>query len=400
MKVMTRIALVALAGSVVAGFGVAPAGATYPGSNGLVAFVTTRAGFPEIYTVDPANGVEHNLSNGTAESTPAWNPYGTKIAFTRGADVWVMKANGTGRVDLTASDPLTDSDPTWSPDGRKIAFSSDRDTSGRTQIYVMNANGSHVVRLTNDTGFDSDPQWSPDGKHILFVSNVTGNLDIWSMRANGASPANLTAGNTSDDGAPSWSPDGAHIVFASGRPHPGSVGADLFIMDADGANVVAFNHETNGYSDGGYPAFSPDGTEIVFSANNGGGSLQLWLVSSAGGLNVHLTTDTGAPANVGSDWQPIVPPATLAIRPHSGVPGTTVKVTGAGFAPGEKVKLTFTDSAKTKTAEPVLTAAADGTISTTVAVPAGAVAGKATFAAVGVPSGLTARKAFTVTSPT
>lgn len=399
MKITAHIALVALVGSVVATFGGAPAGATYPGSDGLVVFVTARSGFAQIWTVDPTNGVEHDLSDGsTAEGAPAWNPFGAKIAFSRAADVWVMKANGTGRADLTASDPHDDDQPTWSPNGKKIAFVSDRETNGRTQIFVMNANGSHVVRLTNDAGADSDPQWSPDGTHIAFVSNVSGNFDVWSMGANGASPTDLT-NNTAADAAPAWSPDGDHIVFTSGRSHPGSVGADLFVMDADGGNVVPLNHESNGYSDGDAGAFSPDGLQLVFSANNGGGSQQLWLDESGGGENVRLTNDPGNPHNVAADWQPVVPAPTLKLRPLSGMAGTTVHATGTGFAPGEKVKLTFTDAAHTKTVGPVAIADSSGAIATAVTAPVTAATGKATILAVGITSGLSARKPFTVTAP-
>jgi TolB protein len=402
MKITARLAtlgLVALAGSVVAGFGVAPAGATYPGSNGLVAFVTTRNGFEQIYTVDPATGAEHNLSGSTAEDAPAWSPFGTKIAFGRANHVWVMKANGTGRVDLTASDAHGDGQPTWSPDGKKIAFESDRETDGRPQIYVMHANGSHVVRLTNDTAFDSDPQWSPDGKHILYVSDAGGNADIWSMRANGGSPTNLT-NDTHTDEQPSWSPDGSLIVFRSGRSHPGSVGADLFVMRADGSDVTAFLHESNGYSDGANPAFSPDGSTIVFTANNGQGSAQLWEAPAGGGQNTRVTDDANQPQNETGDWQPVVPAPTLKFRPHSGVVGTSIKVTGAGFVAGEKVKVTFTDSNKTKTLVATVAADPTGAFKTTVNVPAAAAAGRATIIATGVTSGLSARRAFTVTSPT
>ncbi|HEX4492807.1 MAG TPA: hypothetical protein VH914_16495 [Acidimicrobiia bacterium] len=398
MGITARFALVALTAAVVAAFGVAPAGAAYPGSNGLIAFVTTRAGFPEIYTVNPANGAERNLSNGNAESDPAWNPFGTKIAFASEGDIWVMKANGTGRVDLTATGGHGDAQPTWSPDGKKIAFASDRETSGRPQIYVMNANGSNVVRRTNDAGDDTDPQWSPDGKHILFVSDVTGNEDIWSMRANGGAPTDLTNDVHSDD-EPSWSPDGSLIVFRSGRPHPGSVGEDLWIMRANGSAPVAFVHESNGYSDGAHPAFSPAGGEIVFTANDGAGSAQLWAVPAGGGENARVTNDSGQPSNIAADWQPIVPAPTLKMRPHSGSTGTVVKVTGAGFAPGEHVRVTFKDSDGTLTAHPLVTADGTGGFKTTLAVPAGAAAGKATIAAIGNTSGLSARKAFTVTPP-
>jgi len=372
-----------------------PAHATFAGGNGLVAFVTTRSGSPQIWTVDPTSGTEHPLSDGTGvDTSPAWSPFGTRLAFARGADVWTMKADGTGPVDLTSSDPLTDSQPAWSPDGKKIVFVSDRDTAGRTQIYVMQSNGSRVVRLTNDSGSDSDPQWSPDGTRIVFVSNRDGNSEIYSMRPSGGGPRNLTL-NTAADASPSWSPDSAHIVFTSGRSRAGSVGADIWIMNANGSDPVPLQHESNGYSDGADATFSPDGTQIVLSANNGQGSQQLWLVPSGGGQNTRLTNETGN--HTSSDWQPMPPAATLAVHPRSGAVGRTLTVQMNGFAPGERVHTTFSDSAKHKTAEPICTTDGSGACTITLTVPVGAAPGRATIAATGATSLLVARKAFTVT---
>jgi TolB protein len=377
----------------------APAGAAYPGTNGLVAFVTGRSGFAQIWTVDPATSVETHISDGTAADTaPAWSPFGNRIAFGRSGDVWTMHADGTHLVDLTATDPYNDGTPSWSPDGKKIAFESDRDTTGRSQIFVMNQNGTNAVRLTIDTGTDTTPRWSPDGSHILFVSNMSGNREIYSISPTGANPTNLTQ-NTAQDYSENWSPDGAHIVFTSGRAHPGSVGADLWIMNADGSGQTAFVHENNGYSDGDYPAYSPDGTEIVFSANNGGGSQQLWTAPAGGGLNTRLTNDTGQPANTQADWQPIVPAPKLTLHPKSGAPSTSVNVSATGFGPKEKVKLQFHDANGVTTALGTAVTDASGAFATAVTVPAGAATGRGSIKASGVVSELSARHVFTVTAP-
>ena len=80
--------------------------------------------------------------------------------------------------------------PVYSPDGRKIAFGSSR--SGDFEIYVMNADGSDVVRLTQSSGLDVRPAWSPDGKRIAFTSNRDGNYDIYIVNADGSDPTNAT----------------------------------------------------------------------------------------------------------------------------------------------------------------------------------------------------------------
>jgi Tol biopolymer transport system component len=61
--------------------------------------------------------------------------------------------------------------PKWSPDGTRLTFI--RDAGDVSDIYVMHADGSHVVQLTDDVAFDTFPIWSPDGSSVLFLSAAT-----------------------------------------------------------------------------------------------------------------------------------------------------------------------------------------------------------------------------------
>ena len=93
--------------------------------------------------------------------------------------------------------------PSLSPDGHKIAFTSDRD--GNIEIYVMNADGGGLRRLTDNPGTDEYPTWSPDGQWIAFHSDRDGDFDIYIMRPNGSDVRQLTD-NEDSDMQPSWSP--------------------------------------------------------------------------------------------------------------------------------------------------------------------------------------------------
>jgi hypothetical protein len=96
----------------------------------------------------------------------------------------------------------------------RIAFASNRD--GNWEIYVMNADGSGQINLTNNPADDGVPSWSPDGRRIAFVSNRDGNLEIYVMNADGSSgQINRLTNNPADDVVPSWSPDGRRIAFDS-----------------------------------------------------------------------------------------------------------------------------------------------------------------------------------------
>src|SRR5437762_1089425 len=95
----------------------------------------------------------------------------------------------------------------------KIAFTSDRD--GNDEIYVMNADGTGVTRLTNDNGsFDRQPAWSPACDRIAFTKDPGGNVEIYVMNADGTGATRLT-NSVGYDEEPAWSPDGTRIAFAS-----------------------------------------------------------------------------------------------------------------------------------------------------------------------------------------
>jgi Tol biopolymer transport system component len=130
-----------------------------------------------------------------------------------------------------SSDPeIRDVAPTWSPDGSRIAFQSLR--GGNEDIYVMDADGSNLIRLTTSVAADMHPAWSPDGTRIAFVSSRGADYDIYVMNADGSGQTALTNGDGMDE-QPSWSSDGQRIAFTSDRNN--DVG--LYVMNADGSGV-------------------------------------------------------------------------------------------------------------------------------------------------------------------
>ena len=75
-------------------------------------------------------------------------------------------------------------DPMYSPDGLKIAFISTHD--GDPEIFVMNANGTGLRKLTDNTAVDAAPSWSPDGRKVVFTSDRSGSFELYSMNADGS----------------------------------------------------------------------------------------------------------------------------------------------------------------------------------------------------------------------
>lgn len=130
---------------------------------------------------------------------------------------------------------------------------------------------------------------------IAFASSMAGNLDIWSIGADGSRLARLTTDDAPET-FPAWSPDGRRIAFVRGS----RFGREIFVMDADGNNVLRLT--TNAVADV-QPAWSPDGSKLVFVRFGADLDRDLWIMSADGTEETQLT-DHPARFDVLPDWSP------------------------------------------------------------------------------------------------
>jgi TolB protein len=200
-----------------------------------------------IGTVTPRDSVSRN---------PSWAPDGKRIAYDSnraygGAarlhrDIYTINLDGSQLRRLPVRRPRWHSavGPAWSPGGTKIAFWawSDSPPAWEPGIYVMNADGRRVRRLTRPAGTDRHPDWSPDGRRIVFHSRADEDLYVLDV-ATGLHTALLTPRSIEADlpEDPVWSPDGRHIAFVDGNasdPASRAYGSAIYVMRPDGTELV------------------------------------------------------------------------------------------------------------------------------------------------------------------
>jgi dipeptidyl aminopeptidase/acylaminoacyl peptidase len=236
-------------------------------------------------------------------------------------------------------------DPQFSPDGTRVAFTVTEffleEGKSNSDIYIMNADGTHLRRMTRHDEGDSHPRWSPDGRWLLFVSTRENGPQVWKMPVGGGEPTRVTdfSMGVSD---PRWLPDGKRILFftevfpecgADGKcnekisenmgegPVHAHIADDLFYRhwnfwkDGKRFHTIVYDPEKDSYLDltpgdldapsymsgGGNAGFdvSPDGAELCVAANTDPNEWEttnkdLWVVPLSGGELENITDENEA----------------------------------------------------------------------------------------------------------
>ena len=173
-----------------------------------IVFSSSMQSNPELYVTDINGSRPKRLTftNG-ANVSPAWNPKtGQTIAFVSDRagtpQLYLMNSDGTSTTKLDLPDKGYVIDPAWSPNGQLMAFSWRR-PNDNYDIYIMDAASQQLVELTRDQGRNERPSWAPDGRHLVFESTRSGSRQIWTMLADGSQPHQLTTGGVNE--SPNWS---------------------------------------------------------------------------------------------------------------------------------------------------------------------------------------------------
>lgn len=283
------------------------------GLSGTLAFMSDRRG-PEnpdgrnhIFTLDLQSGRVTQLTSGRNhhDQHPKWSPDGRRISFvsSRGGnfDLYMMDADGTNVTRLT-DHPANDFDPIWMPDGQSLIFSSERDS--RSDLYRVWLKDRRVDRLTHHfVGRAIMPNVSPDGKLVAFAAQTLQRLQFWEFQIH---VLDLATGKTraldASGGAcwPSWSPDAKRIANVLLAKEPSTI--QVRNADGSGAREIAADPKLWAY----YPDWSSDAKWIALSVSpqhHEGEDWDLAIVPADGSTPLRKLT-TGPGNDRLPDWKP------------------------------------------------------------------------------------------------
>jgi Tol biopolymer transport system component len=260
---------------------------------------TTNCGIPcaDLYVVRADGTGVRRLpeSDNKQNYAPIWSPSGQMIAFVSQDSFGVFIAQlRTGRVRPLVPDWLSPSDLAWSPDSRALCIDASDDVSNdlTLHLYRVQASGRGRVRLTGSQSTDCN--WSPDGSMIAFSD---GN-NIQAIKPNGTGLTQLTR-TAAIERAPIWSPDGTTIAFLRQERGGRNAPYDLWTMAADGSEQTRLTTKVSS------AAWSPDGTMLAFlratappnvETGRGGG---LWVIGADGTQPNQIAGDA-----LQFSWQP------------------------------------------------------------------------------------------------
>jgi TolB protein len=285
------------------------------GTEGLIAFTSTRDGNAEIYVMNPNGTAATRLTNHAAvDDYAAISPDGTEVAFTSwrdgDAEIYVVDADGVDPTLTKVTDNAGyDAEPTWSADGSALMYVSDRDGSSRLWFTMMDDGTTFGPYGAVSPASDFSPDWSALG--VVYVSDQDGDNELYTFIPEGTVEVPLTDSPQSDYG-PAWAPEPAdaifhNVLFVRGAPGEGDLyQVAMQQIPIPGDPVPTAYQVTDTAAWEFSPTWRGDATWIAFSRAQPGdiASAELWLMDMEG--QEHQLTDTA-----GANYHPYWGPCTL-----------------------------------------------------------------------------------------
>jgi Tol biopolymer transport system component len=253
----------------------APAGATFPGHNGLIAFqVQTDAGI-QIYTVRPNGKKLQQVTFLSGDAlAPAWSPDGRRIVFEHDApgecaNVAIMNADGNGLIEFPAPG-VCEGEPSFTPDGTRVIFDRFDPAANDEAFWSMDLTGNDRQRIGPCC---ADPTVSPNGRKISFLGSNgdPGGTALFTSNIDGSNVFQVTPFSFDVAVKQDWAPDGKHLVFSIyGDIHIPGVSTNIVTIHPNGTQLRFVTNYEGGDVNAFVGSYSPDGAWIIFRLNDHG----------------------------------------------------------------------------------------------------------------------------------
>ena len=225
-----------------------------------IAFKGDSGAQSEIFIADfDGHNAQQITKDGSIVAAPCWVPGHLALYYTSyklaHPDIFHHDLSSGARK-IFARFGGSNMSPAASRDGSKVAMILSKD--GWTDLYVCNADGSDMKRLTKSREDESSPCWSPDGKWICFAAKINQRRALYKVSPAGGEPQRISTSGVLNPTEPDWSPDGKYIVFTSMMG-----GFEICVVEAGGGKVVQLVA-------GEDPSWAPNSRTVVYARRQGG----------------------------------------------------------------------------------------------------------------------------------
>jgi Tol biopolymer transport system component len=268
---------------------------------GLIAFVSDRAGAPQVFLVN-VNGSEVRQFTDVADGAcqPAWSPDGQKILYISpcGGKKDIYPNAVIYQADIAGSAPLPliamvggVFDPQWTQAGISFTYLEDN----RPSVWLADQTGNNPIRISRENAYDRQASWSPDGEKVAILNTSGSDYPVvyWFYRDgsfNGSTPDQITRDQRAH--TPSWSPDGETIAYAANN--------HIWVIQWDALGFGEVRLTELGPNDD--PNWSPDGEWIVFESWRDNANHEIYVMTANGGSQTRLTNHPAL--DFQPAWQP------------------------------------------------------------------------------------------------
>jgi len=286
----------------------APASATFPDKNGLIAFSADTANGTQLFTVRRDGHDLRQVTHGPDEAaTPDWSPDGRWLAYSLNeCTIALVRADGTGQraIPSQTSPDGCETDPAFTPDGRHLVFERYDPAANDDAIWIMNLDGNGRRRVGTGPGGAATAEVSPDGRTVTFLSFFPDGLTaLFAVSIEGGAAHQVTPTLYGITFKHDWAPDGSRLVMSDNADNPNRP-ANVVTIRPDGTGLRYLTDLQSPDQRAFAGGYSPDGKWIAYRLEHGDQNALMITRTDGQGTHTVLRFSSFRPRYI--DWGPAV----------------------------------------------------------------------------------------------